>query len=149
MFKKTIITLTALAFATFVFAQSADVFNKLATPDAKTGATVVVTQDEAISNLFNRQTVSTTTRGTVYRVQVFSSNNQKTAKSDAFNVEKQLKNAFPDQSVQVNYSSPFWKVRIGEFNERSDAQQFCNKVMDALPGLKKQIYVISVRTGAK
>jgi hypothetical protein len=79
-------------------------------------------------------------------VQVFSSNNQKTAKNDAFYVEKKLKENFPAQNVQVNYTSPFWKVRIGEFSSREEAQKFREEVISAIPNQRSQIYVISDRS---
>ena len=49
-----------------------------------------------------------------YRVQVYSSNRQRTAKDEAFALEKRLQEAQLQASVYVLYTPPFWKVRLGE-----------------------------------
>jgi len=135
-----------LLFACNAAAQRENIFDNLRSPDTATGATVTFFQDEKIEILMNQKnTPSVALTGTVYRIQVFSSNNQKTAKTDAFAMEKHLKESFPYDIVQVNYSSPFWKVRIGEFGTREAATAFRQQVIDAFPANKNQIYVIADR----
>jgi septal ring-binding cell division protein DamX len=123
-----------------------NIFDDMRTPDSETGATVTFYQDEKIENLLKQKGASTVSNnGTIFRVQVFSSNNQKTAKTEAFNTEKKLKESFPYENVQVNYTSPFWKVRIGEFATREEATTFRQQIVNAFPDKKAQIYVIADR----
>ena len=50
-----------------------------------------------------------------YRVQVYSNNNARKAKADAFELEEKLVELFPEVKCYVTYSAPFWKVRLGDF----------------------------------
>lgn len=119
-----------------------NIFEVLSTPDSVTHATVRIHQDKRIETLLANKkfTNQTTTNG--FRVQVFSSNVQQTAKNKAFNIEKQIQEAFPDQTVYVNYTSPFWKVRVGDFKSKSEAQVFKSQLIDSFPIMKSEIYIV-------
>lgn len=123
------------------------VVDSLARPDSVSGAKVVVHQDVRINALLNEKRVnqqnssnSSTTTG--YRVQVFSSNEQRNAKTDAFRIEKEIKDKFPDQMVYVNYTSPFWKVRVGDFRTLDEAQEFRNQIISVFPKLRSETYTV-------
>lgn len=121
------------------------IFESLATSDSITHATVKVFQDKRIEQLLvakkgGSNSHSQTTSG--YRVQVFSSNTQRTAKSEAFKIEKQILEEYPDQGVYVNYISPFWKVRVGDFKTQSEAQAFRSKLVEAFPNLRGATYIV-------
>ncbi len=119
-----------------------NIFEVLSTPDSVTHATVRIHQDKRIETLLANKkfTNQTTTNG--FRVQVFSSNVQQTAKNKAFNIEKQIQEAFPDLLVYVNYTSPFWKVRVGDFKSKSEAQVFKSQLIDSFPIMKSEIYIV-------
>jgi len=119
-----------------------NIFEVLSTPDSVTHATVRIHQDKRIETLLANKkfTNQTTTNG--FRVQVFSSNVQQTAKNKAFNIEKQIQEAFPDLTVYVNYTSPFWKVRVGDFKSKSEAQVFKSQLIDSFPIMKSEIYIV-------
>jgi hypothetical protein len=76
-----------------------------------------------------------------YRVQVYSNNNARKAKSEAFELEEKLKEIFPDVKCYVSYSAPFWKVRLGDFSNYAEAVVFSKKVKKALPKLANEIIV--------
>ena len=42
----------------------------------------------------------------------------------------------------MNYTSPFWKVRVGDFKTKTDAQVFRNQLIESLPALKSEIYIV-------
>jgi len=42
----------------------------------------------------------------------------------------------------VNYSSPFWKVRVGDFVSQSQAQILRHKLIDAFPTMRSEIYIV-------
>lgn len=77
-----------------------------------------------------------------YRVQVYSNNNARKAKSEAFDLEEKLNEVFPDVKSYVTYSAPFWKVRLGDFSNYAEAVIFSKKVKSALPKLANEIIVI-------
>ncbi len=77
-----------------------------------------------------------------YRVQVFSSNNQRIAKKESEEIKNKLRTAFPNVGVYRMFRSPFWKVRIGNFNSREEAQTLCNKIKRKFPELSRTSYVV-------
>ena len=144
-----LISLVLFAFVQISFAQLNNdnskytLFESLATPDSLTNATVKIKQDKRIELAVMGKTNNgfhDTSNG--YRVQVFSSNTQRTAKAEAFNIEKQLQDEFPNIAVYVNYTSPFWKVRVGDFKTTAEAQAFREQIIDAFPNLKSETYVV-------
>lgn len=113
----------------------------------ESGSKVVVKQDPKLDKLINdylndSSDGSTPYAGVGYRVQVFSSNAQKTAKDESLTIERRLRSAFPEYGVYRIYSSPFWKVRIGDFRTMEDAQQFRNEIVKAFPELKRETYTV-------
>lgn len=121
------------------------IFEALSTPDSVTHASVRIYQDKRIEQLLvAKKTTNASREQTIsgYRVQVFSSNTQRTAKTEAFKIEKQILEEFPDQGVYVNYTSPFWKVRVGDFKTQGDAQAFRRQLIEAFPYLRSGIYIV-------
>jgi len=123
-----------------------NIFEALASVDSSSNATVKVYQDKRIElALVGRKSQSgshATITASGYRVQVFSSNTQRTAKNEAFRIEKELKDVFPEHAVYVNYISPFWKVRIGDFKSLEEAQEFRSELIKIFPNLRSETYTV-------
>ena len=123
-----------------------NIFEALSTTDSNTQATVKIHQDKRVEQLLaNKKHLTnsqdqTTSNG--YRVQVFSSNVQRTAKADAFRIEKQIRDQFPNQAIYVNYVSPFWKVRVGDFRTQAQAQAFRAQLINSFPQMRSEIYIV-------
>ena len=118
-------------------------FESLATPDSLTKATVKIHQDKRIElSVMGKSNNGFHDTSNGFRVQVFSSNTQRTAKSEAFKIERQIESEFPDVAVYVNYTSPFWKVRVGDFKTMTEAQAFRVQLMETFPNLKSETYVV-------
>jgi hypothetical protein len=66
----------------------------------------------------------------------------KTAKDEAYKMEKDMKTAFPEHAVYVTYSSPFWKVRLGDFKTNAEATAFRHLLLNEFPVLKSAVYVV-------
>lgn len=125
-------------------ASQRNIIQTLSTPDSVTNASVRIYQDKRIEGLLNKRSTTNTKHliASGYRVQVFSSNVQRTAKTEAFRIEKQILEEYPAESVYVNYISPFWKVRVGDFKTRAEAQAFRSQLISSLPELRSEIYVV-------
>jgi hypothetical protein len=141
-----LLNVSALSAQQSIETRQKNIFQKLATEDSDTHARVKVHQDKRIESLLvgkkseNYSQEDRTMSG--YRVQVFSSNTQRTAKNEAFRKEKLIKDEFPDQTVYVNYSSPFWKVRVGDFRTQAQAQSFRSKLLEAFPNMRSEAYIV-------
>lgn len=55
-----------------------------------------------------------------YRIQVISTN----SRDKALSIKTELLSRFPDQKTYTSYQSPLFKVRIGNFVRKEDAEQF-------------------------
>lgn len=77
-----------------------------------------------------------------FRTQVFSGNNQRESKDEAFSKEKEIKELFPDLPTYVTYTAPFWKLRVGDFRSHEEAYHVLRQLMAAFPSYAKEMYII-------
>ena len=148
--KKTILLLFTVLLTNALLGQNntkENIFDALSKKDSVSGAVVKMHQNKNIEQRVARGTSATsgsiqsvTTTG--YRVQVFSSNTQRTARGEAYKIEKEIRDAFPEHEVYVSYTSPFWRVRIGNFRSIDEAQEFRSQVIKAFPNLRTDTYTV-------
>lgn len=106
---------------------------------------VILHQDSIMETLLVKKEVTEKNNAITavgYRVQVYSNNNARKAKSEAFELETKLIEQFPDVKCYVSYSAPFWKVRLGDFSNYAEAVVFAQRVKNELPKLANEIIVI-------
>ncbi len=106
---------------------------------------VTVVQDSAITKLMldkqsGKERKQVEVQG--YRVQVFSSNHQQTAKTEAFRIQKLIDDSGLETEIYVQYNPPFWKVRLGNFRTLEEAQLFKEEVIGKLPELQGNTYPV-------
>ena len=77
-----------------------------------------------------------------YRTQVFSGNNQRKSKDEAFRKEKEIKELFPDVPTYVSYTAPFWKLRVGDFRSHEEAYHMHRLLMTAFPSFGIEMYIV-------
>ncbi len=77
-----------------------------------------------------------------YRVQVFDDNNVRTAKHDAQNRKRQMENRFPEFRTYMQFNSPYWRVKVGDFRTRSEADAALAAIRAAFPSLGGQMRVV-------
>lgn len=106
---------------------------------------VIVYQDSAITQLMIDKITGTERHETTiagYRVQIFSSNDIATAKNTAFGLEKRVNEKRLSDKTYVQYNSPFWKVRIGDYKTIEEAQLMRVELIKLFPDLQGDIYVV-------
>jgi hypothetical protein len=105
--------------------------------------TVIIVKDARLDilvakqNQINKRTAMMTSAGLYkgYRLQVIS-----TAKRDDANQMKtDLMNRFPEQRTYTLFQSPNFKVRIGNFLKKEDAEKYRNQISKFFP---KGIYIV-------
>lgn len=77
-----------------------------------------------------------------YRTQVFSGNNQRKSKEEAFKKEREIKAIFPDLATYVTYVAPFWKLRVGDFISHEEAYHTKLELSKAFPSYGKEMYIV-------
>jgi len=96
---------------------------------------MVVLLDEAING--KRELVE----AEGYRVQIYSSNRQQTAKGEALDLETKLKDKI-NQTLYVQYLPPFWKVRLGDFRTYDEAKEYKKLFVQQYPELMGDTYIV-------
>ena len=76
-----------------------------------------------------------------YRVQIYSSNQQETAKAEALELEARLKDKV-NQTIYVQYLPPFWKVRLGDFRSYDDAREYKKIFVEQYPAMMGDTYIV-------
>lgn len=100
--------------------------------------TIIVHKDSRLDILTEKQgTINRTStkimRG--YRLQVITTRKRE----DAFQIKGELLKRFPNQKTYTIYQSPYFKVRFGNFPEKSEAEKY----KEILSGIYSQgIYVV-------
>lgn len=77
-----------------------------------------------------------------WRIQVFSGNNQRSSKEEAFRKEVDVKSAFPELSTYVRYTAPFWRLRVGDFQTFREANDMLNRIKRALPTYGREMSIV-------
>lgn len=80
-----------------------------------------------------------------YRVQVFDDNNVRTAKHEAQSRKSQIESRFPEYRAYVSFNSPYWRVKVGDFHSRSEAEAAMGAIRQAFPAMGNQLRVVRDR----
>jgi hypothetical protein len=132
--KRNFLTALFLAFASFAFAQ--------------TGGKVTVVKDPLIDSLIVRRialskAVNPNGSSIVvygYRVQVFFGADRR----EAYDQQAKFKDLYPDLNTYLSYTQPNYKVRVGDFRSRAEAQRLLNDLRSVFPTL----FIFSERINA-
>ena len=99
--------------------------------------TIIVKKDPRLDILsqkqafINKRTSVLTSNGKVkgFRIQITSTNNR----DQAFNAKAAAQSKFPDQKVYTTYQAPLFKVRVGDFLKREDAERYRKLMLSIFP----------------
>ena len=69
-----------------------------------------------------------------YRLMVLNTNNR----DEAYQTKSELLRRFPEQNVYMAYQAPYYKIKMGDFIKRADADQFKKQIT----GLKQSVFVV-------
>ncbi len=115
---------------------------------------VTVFEDESITHILGRamgpaRTIYTSNDGEErfyrargWKIQVFSGNNQRTSRNEATNKQNQINSAFPEHETVVLFESPFWRLRVGNFETRAEAEEVMDELVKAFPSFGKEMYIV-------
>jgi hypothetical protein len=95
---------------------------------------VQIIQDEKVDLLVSKHIqINQNRKGEEgFRIQIFfdSGNNSKTK---AESIYEGFKAKYPDVGAYLSFKSPNYKVRVGDFRSRLDAQRFLNEIITEYP----------------
>ena len=141
--------LTAAIFSTAIFAQSRqgqpDIFEALAKKVTGQG-TVTIHQNPKMRVLLDKKDAANEGKKHIfisgYRVQVYMENNQQRSKAGAFEREKRIKEKFPDLATYVSFTSPFWRLRVGDFRTHTDALVLLKSLRAEFPDMSAEMTIV-------
>ncbi len=77
-----------------------------------------------------------------YRIQVYSGNNQRTSKNEAFSLQSKIKELYSGTDAYVTYNAPFWKLHVGNYRSFEEASLMLRELRGKFPQKKNEIYII-------
>lgn len=80
-----------------------------------------------------------------FRIQVFSDNNIRTAKGEANAKARNITEAFPRLRTYITYDAPYWRLRVGDFRSRSDAEEVAEEIKRQFPSYSREVLVVRDR----
>jgi len=111
------------------------IFFFIVTAGAQTRGKVEVIKDARIDTFaahrleLNKGADAMTING--FRVQIFTGENRK----DAYNAQAKFQEQFPDTKSYIIYNEPNFKVRVGDFRTRLDAEKLQNDLKKIFTGM--------------
>ena len=92
---------------------------------------VDIVQDESIDKLMLKHLSITTENETIegYRIQIHFGGEREKAKS----IKTKFLQQFPEVAAYEVYQQPNFKVRVGDFRTRLNAQKFMNQIASSFP----------------
>lgn len=104
-----------------------NIYNVLATATLTSG-TVSIDQPQAMTSAMSRHvSLNESRKITGYRVRIFFDNSQN-ARQRSESVAGAFSAAHPGIPVYRSYASPFFKVTVGDFRTRDEAQLFAQRI---------------------
>lgn len=110
------------------------IFDILAKNTPNSG-TVIIEQSEALKNAVTHHVVANGHRRmSGYRVRIFFDNSQN-ARAKSQSVASSFSSMYPKVGVYRTYDNPFFKVSVGDFRTRADAQLFADQIRGVFPSV--------------
>ncbi|HHX31336.1 MAG TPA: SPOR domain-containing protein [Bacteroidales bacterium] len=115
---------------------------------------VTIYEDESIKQILGRpmgppRTIYSDAEGSVqyykmrgFKVQAFSGNDQRTSRDEANRKQSLIANQYPEHEAIVLFESPFWRLRVGNFQNRAEAEGFLQQLRESFPSFGKEMYIV-------
>ena len=109
------------------------IFNLLPSREKGNKATVTVRQSPEIKEAFNRQVAANASkRVVVYRIRIYNDNKQN-ARSASESAMNRFKSMYPGVAAYRSYVNPFFKVTVGNFHSRPEADRMLQQLRGSFP----------------
>lgn len=102
-----------------------------------------VTPKKPKRNHTSQQTIED--RGVGYRIQAYSDNNVSTAKTNAQKRARDIAMKFPQYRSYISYKAPSWRLRIGDFKTRGEAQAALARIKKIYPNFAREMVIVRDR----
>jgi len=76
-----------------------------------------------------------------YRIQAFSGNSAN-AKREAQVRERNIISRFPQMRPYIGYKAPSWRLRVGDFRTRSEAEDMLKQLKKVFPAYARELTIV-------
>ena len=81
-----------------------------------------------------------------FRIQVFMGNSSNAqSRPEANSRQAAIQNTFPELSTYLRYDAPNWRLLVGDFITREEANLFRQRIQKEFPQFGKETYVVTDR----
>jgi len=77
-----------------------------------------------------------------YRIQLFSGNNARTAKSNATGRASRINDRFPEYATYITFDAPYWRLKVGDFRSYEDASAALARLKAAMPECAREMRIV-------
>lgn len=102
-----------------------------------------VTPKKPKRNHTSQQTIES--HGVGFRIQAYSDNNHNTAKAAAQQRARDIAMKFPQYRSYITYKAPSWRLRIGDFKTRQEAQAALQRIKSVYPKFAREMVIVKDR----
>jgi hypothetical protein len=138
--KQLCLSIISLFIASYAYSQTSRLeISKLGifSPEDNSQAKVYINQDSRLNEIIIGKAQSKKTF-TVWRVQIYQGTG-KNSRAEAGFIEKNFKSKYGDVSTKQLYDPPYFKVHVGNFKTRLEAESFRKKIQNEY----KSLWVVS------
>jgi len=91
----------------------------------------------------SQQTIES--RGVGFRIQAYTDNNPRTAKAAAQRRARDIAMKFPQYRSYISYKAPAWRLRIGDFKTKREAQAALQRIKSVYPKFAREMVIVRDR----
>ncbi len=84
-----------------------------------------------------------------YRIQVYSDNNIRTARSGAENRKRSIEQAMPGTRAYILFESPYWRVKMGDYRTYGEADEAMQLMLQLFPHYASDAKIVKERINAR
>lgn len=143
------VSLIILLFSSIIIAQDRhrSIIDDINTRKIGQGS-VRIMQDETIDQEIGQYSINTDTAGVIrlsnervngFKIQVYSGQSRQEAESK----QASIRSEFKKYQAEVSFNSPTWRLRVGNFLTRAEAEEVLVEMKAAFPSFGKEMYVVS------
>lgn len=128
------ILVTLLLTSIIGYSQSSnDIFLRL-TNESPSEGTVRIVQELGVADMVKQHIEQNKKSPGIdgFRIQLYSGSGTSSRK-EAEDVKSRMMSAFPNQKVYLTYNAPFWRVRAGNYRNKSESMQLFSQLRGIFP----------------
>lgn len=80
-----------------------------------------------------------------YRIQVYSDNNQRMARSNAERIASRISSEYPLLGTYMVYKAPYWRLKVGDFLTREEAVAVMAELKKSFASLAGEMIIVRDR----